>query len=87
MMKNFHYRKVIEVDGEISIYGLPFKKGQIVEMVLRPVSYEEDAKPVLTAGKLLTSGLPGIWAGRWDIKDSSAFAHRLRDQAQNRTRL
>ncbi len=38
----------------------------------------------LTAGKLLRSGLVGLWEDRKDISDSSAYARQLREQAQTR---
>jgi hypothetical protein len=38
----------------------------------------------LTARELAESELVGMWAGRDDIGDSSAFARQLREQAQRR---
>ncbi|MEW6448931.1 MAG: hypothetical protein AB1426_12775 [Bacillota bacterium] len=86
-MEDIRVRKVVETDGEICITGLPFKKGQTIEMTLKPIKEKQNAKPVLTAQKLLRSGLPGIWADRKDIGDSSVYARRLREQAQKRKRL
>ena len=40
----------------------------------------------MTAKDLLESGLAGIWKDRDDIKDSLAYARKLREQAQNRRR-
>jgi len=39
------------------------------------------------AGKdLLNSGVVGMWAKRKDIRDSLAYARKLREQAQNQRR-
>jgi DNA-damage-inducible protein J len=40
------------------------------------------AKP-MTASQLLRSDVVGQWRDRDDIKDSSTYARRLRDEAQN----
>ncbi len=43
-------------------------------------------KPMM--GKdLLNSGVVGIWANRKDIKDSTEYARKLREQAQTRRRV
>ena len=76
--------KVIEKDGEISLHGLPFKKGQQVEMILLTKRESGIERPHITARQLQKSGLIGLWKNREDISDSSAYARKLRDQAQNR---
>ncbi len=76
---------VIRKDGEIKVSGMPFKKGQSVEMIIlveKPDNAEE--KKYGTAGDLLKSEIVGMWKDREDITDSSSFALRLRQQAQNR---
>ena len=84
-MAAVHIEKVVEKDGEIKLTGLPFKKGERVELTLSTESTE--AEPGFpTASELLHSGLVGIWKKRDDIKDSSAFARRLREKAQHRWR-
>ncbi|NPV29207.1 MAG: hypothetical protein HPY58_05995 [Firmicutes bacterium] len=85
-MENFRVKRILEKDGELFLTGLPFKKGQEVEMIFKPVSLKKRQKAFLTAKKLLESGLPGMWADRQDIKDSSAFARELREKAQRRER-
>ena len=47
---------------------------------------ESSQKKFMTAKDLLESGLAGIWKDRDDIKDSVAYARKLREQAQNRRR-
>lgn len=37
----------------------------------------DPAKPIMTLGDLLDSGLVGIWADRADIVDSTQFAQTL----------
>ena len=41
----------------------------------------------MTGKDLLNSGVVGIWANRKDIKDSTEFARKLREQAQTRRRV
>jgi hypothetical protein len=53
-------------------------------MIVLPEPTATTQRPPLTAADLLASGLVGLWEGREDIADSSAFAHQLRDQAQHR---
>jgi hypothetical protein len=81
-MDGLRVRKVVKADREIRITGLPFKKGQMVELTLRPVERKEGKKRALTARALLDSGLPGLWADRNDIADSAAYARRLREEAE-----
>ena len=55
-------------------------------MIVLPKPPATGERPPLTAAGLLSSGLVGLWEGREDIADSSAFARQLRDQAQHRNR-
>jgi hypothetical protein len=85
-MEAIRLQKTIERDGEISLGGLPFKKGQNVEMIILA-----DTTPILkrlrlTARQLLDSGLIGLWQDRTDIVDSAVYARQLREQAQRRQR-
>lgn len=73
---------VIEQDGQVTLGGLPFKKGDRVEIILQK---EPSLKRHgLKAGELLSSPFVGMWADRKDINDSSVFARELRDKAENR---
>jgi hypothetical protein len=83
-MEAIRVQKVIEKDGEVSVTGLPFKKGQRVEMILLSESSETLKRPALTARDLLQSGLIGLWKDREDIKDSASYARALREAAQRR---
>ncbi len=82
-MKTIHLHKEIEKDGEISVTGLPFKKGQRVEVILVPES-SVTSKPRLTAHQLLHSELVGLWKDREDIGDSATYVRQLREKAQGR---
>ncbi len=84
-METVRINTVIEKDGEITMRGLPFKKGDRVEMILVPAASPSDVRK-LTARRLLQSGVIGLWKDRTDIDDSSAFARRLREQAQTRSK-
>ena len=78
-----HIEKVVEKDGEINLTGLPFKKGERVELTLSAEPAAENLTGI-PASELLRSGLVGIWKNRDDIKDSSEFARQLREKAQHR---
>ena len=82
MAEAIHVHQVIEQDGEVFVTGLPCKKGQHIEMILR---IEPSAMPSrMTARQLLRSGLIGLWKDRKDVGDSTAYARQLREQAQRR---
>lgn len=83
-MEAVRMHKVVEKDGEILLTGLPYKKGQQVEMIMliEPASISE--RPRLTARQLRHAGLIGLWKDRQDITDSAAYARQLRDRAQRR---
>ena len=83
-MEAIRRHKVVEKDGEILVTGLPYKKGQSVEMILLSESSAGPGRPYLTARQLLHSGLVGIWEDREDSRDSAAYARQLREQAQRR---
>ncbi|PKO22114.1 MAG: hypothetical protein CVU38_11125 [Chloroflexi bacterium HGW-Chloroflexi-1] len=77
-------QQVIARDGEVLITGLPYKRGQAVEIIvfLQPATPLPRAR--LTVGRLRRSGLIGLWQDRDDIGDSSVYARHLREQAQQR---
>jgi hypothetical protein len=80
-MEAVQMQQVIAQDGEVLITGLPYKKGQSVEIIvfLQPTAPPPRAR--LTVGRLRRSGLIGLWQDRDDIGDSSVYARRLREQA------
>jgi hypothetical protein len=83
-MEAAQVKQVLTKDGEIVLTGLPFKKGQSVEIIVvsQPTTSPPGAR--LTVGQLRESGLVGLWQDRDDIGDSSTFARQLREQAQQR---
>jgi hypothetical protein len=83
-MEAIRIHKIVEKDGEILVTGLPYKKGQSIEVILLPESSTKSLKKHLTAKELLNSGLIGLWKDREDIKDSADYARQLREKAQNR---
>lgn len=85
-MDAIHLDTVVQKDGEIKMKGLPYKKGERVEMILVVHSATRPKRQRLTARKLRRSGLIGLWKDRDDIGDSAVFARQLREQAQNRRR-
>jgi len=83
-MEAVQVKQVMTKDGEVLLTGLPFKKGQSVEIIVlsQPTTLLPRAR--LTVGRLRQSGLIGLWQDRDDISDSSAYARQLREQAQQR---
>ncbi len=83
-MEAIRLHKLIEKDGQIMLKNLPFKKGQCVEMIVLVDSNDKSAVQPLTAKKLRTSDLIGLWKDRENIIDSTEYARQLRETAQNR---
>jgi hypothetical protein len=84
-MEALRLNTVVKKDGEITMRGLPFKKGDRVEMILLPANAPAGER-TLTARRLRRSGLVGLWKDRTDIGDSAEFARQMREQAQRRSR-
>ena len=85
-MEAIRLQKAVEKDGEIFLTGLPYKKGQQVEMILLREVWPSHNGSRLTARQLLHSELVRLWEDRNDIGDSSDYARQLREQAQHRGR-
>lgn len=83
-MEAIRLHKIVEKDGEVSVSGLPCKKGQHVEMIVLIDPNGETESANFTAKQLGESELVGLWKDREDIKDSLTFAQSLRDLSQNR---
>jgi len=79
--------QVIAKDGELHISGLPYKRGDVVEVIIFPQLAGGPPRSRLTVGQLRRSGLIGLWKDRTDIEESAAYARRLREQAQRREGL
>lgn len=83
-MESIRLRETIQTDGELVLRNLPCKKGQTVEVTLTVHPNDVPARPVMTGADLIESGLIGMWKDRKDIEDSSAYARRLREEAEQR---
>jgi hypothetical protein len=81
-MDAIRIQQVVTKDGEVLVTGLPYKKGQFVEIILLPEPLKLFSHVGLTVRRLRQSGLIGLWKDREDIQDSAAFARELRGQAQ-----
>ena len=83
-MEAVQIQQVMTKDGEILITGLPYKRGQAVEVIVFLPQTAPQPRARLTVGRLRKSGLIGLWQDRDDIGDSSAYARQLRERAQER---
>ena len=83
-MEAIRVEQVVSKDGEVIITGLPYKKGQVVEIIVFAHSREQVPRAHLTVRELRQSGIIGLWKDRSDIEDSATYARQLREQAQNR---
>lgn len=83
-MEAVRVQQVVVKDGEVLVRGIPYKKGQIVEIIVLSHPPKTIPRSHLTVRQLRQSGLIGLWKGREDIQDSAAYARRLREQAQKR---
>lgn len=83
-MEAVQVKQVIIKDGEVLLIGLPFKKGQSVEVIVFSEMETPRPRARLTVKHLRQSQLIGLWQDRSDIGDSSAYARQLREQAQRR---
>jgi len=84
MLQAIRVHTTIENDGELRLIGLPFKKGEEVDLIVLNERLTHPKRAIMTAKQLLESGIVGLWAGRTDVMDSSAYARQLREQAQSR---
>ena len=83
-MEAVRFQQVVVKDGEVLVRGIPYKKGQIVEIIVLSPPPKTIPRSHLTVRQLRQSGLIGLWKERGDIQDSAAYARRLREQAQKR---
>jgi hypothetical protein len=83
-MEAVQVKQVMTKDGEMLLTGLPYKKGQSVEVILLAQTEMPLQRKSLTVGELRRSGLLGMWRERTDISDSAIYARELRQQAEKR---
>ena len=79
-MEAVQVQQVMARDGEILITGLPYKRGQAVEVIIFLTPTLPQPRARLTVGQLRRSGLIGMWQDREGIGDSSVYARQLREQ-------
>lgn len=84
MIEATRREQMITKDGELRLTGLPYRRGEVVEVIILPREMTTETRPRLTVRQLRQSGVIGLWRDRIDIEDSSAYARRLREQAQHR---
>ncbi|MBF0377630.1 MAG: hypothetical protein HQK72_09115 [Desulfamplus sp.] len=85
-MEAIRFQEIIEKDGEVAISGLPYKKGQLVDIIVFPQIVDIN-RPSLTVSRFRQSGIIGMWQDRDDITDSSVFARQLREDTQSRRQI
>jgi hypothetical protein len=83
-MEAIRFEQVIEKDGEIILKGLPFKKGQHVELIFLTEPHDASRQTHIPSNLLRSSRLIGLWKDREDIADSAVYARQLRERAQSR---
>ena len=83
-MEAIRVEQVVMKDGEVVITGLPYKKGQVVEVIVLAQAREPAPRSHLTVRQLRRSGIIGLWKDRTDIQDSTTYAQQLRERAQKR---
>jgi hypothetical protein len=83
-MEAVRLEQVVVEDGQMVITGLPYKRGQWVEVIVLSQPQKTVRRSRLTVRQLRQSGLIGLWKDRDDIEDSTGYARQLREQAQQR---
>ncbi len=66
-MEAIRVQQVVAKDGEVLVKGIPYKKGQVVEIILWPQPVKPAPRLRLTVRQLRQSGLIGLWQDRDDI--------------------
>ncbi len=83
-MQAVRMKQTIKKNGELVITDLSFKAGQQVELTVFVPDDGKKRKNMLTARRLLDSGLCGLWQERTNLPDSAEYARELRERIQRR---
>ena len=83
-MEAVRVQQVVVKDGEVLVRGIPYKKGQLVDIIVLSQPPKTMPRSHLTVRQLRQSGLTGLWKERDDIQYSSAYARRLRTNSKTR---
>ena len=86
-MEAIQVQQLIVNEGKVVVTGLPFKKGQHVDVIVLPQRAPKISRTRMTVRQLRESGLIGLWKNRDDIIDSAVYARQLREQAQQRRKI
>ncbi len=86
-MEAIRIQQIMSRDGEVVITGLPYRKGQFIEIILLSQSVKTPPRPRLTVRQFRKLGLIGLWKDRDDIQDSSVYARQLREETQHRKHI
>lgn len=79
--------QIVAKDGEVLVKGIPWKKGQAVEIIVLSQTLKTESPSRLTVRQFRQSGLIGLWKDRNDIRDSAAYARQLRQRGQKRREI
>ena len=60
-MEAVRVQQVVAKDGEVLVRGIPYKKGQVVEIIVLPQPMRTTPRSHLTVRQLRESGLIGLW--------------------------
>lgn len=83
-MEAVRVQQIVAKDGEVLVRGIPWKRGQAVEIIVLSQPLKTDSPSRLTVRQFRQSGLIGMWKDRDDIGDSASYARSLREQGQKR---
>ncbi len=83
-MEAVRVQQVVVKDGEVLVRGIPYKKGQLLDIIVLSHPPPTMPRSRLTVRQLRQSGLIGLGTEREDIQDSAAYARHLREQSQKR---
>jgi len=78
-MEAIRREEAITKDGQIHITGLPYRRGDVVEIIILPHVGKAEVQPRLTVRQLRQSGLIGLWKDRNDVEDSSIYAQQRQE--------
>lgn len=86
-MEAVRVEQIVAKDGEVLVKGIPWKKGQAVEIIVLSQTLKTESPSRLTVRQFRQSGLIGLWKDRNDIRDSAAYARQLRQRGQKRREI
>lgn len=86
-MEAVRMQQIIENDGEVVVKGVPYKKGQYIELIIFTRKIEAKDEAHFTVGDMKKSGLLGLWRDRDDIENGPDYARYLRESSQKRRNI